>query len=191
MGREHVEITAQSLYVRLEMRHRLCAVDNGDHAVSLGLLNQRCNRVHRAQDVGHVRQCQYPGAVAQQTIERVQIQFTLWSDLDGSHLRARALGHHLPGHDVGVMFHMADENFVTRLEAAGQAIGHHVDGLGGATGPDNLAGAVSVQERANLLPGALEGAGGAVAKRVGAPMDVGMHFPVIAIHGVQHGDGLL
>ena len=191
MGREHVEVAAQCLHIRLEVGHGLGPVDQGDHALFLGLLDQRRNRVYRSQHVGDVGKGQYPGSLVQQVVEGIQVQLAFRGYLHRDHPGAGALGHHLPGHDVGVVLHMADQDFVAGFQARGQAVGHQVDGLGGAAGPDDFVGAGCVQEVANHFPGTFKGGRGPVAQGVGATVHVGVHFPIVAVHGIQHGDGLL
>ena len=90
-----------------------------------------------------------------------------------------------------MVLHVADKNLVSGFQARSKAVGYHVDGLGGATGPDDFPRALSVQEIPDCLTGTLEGGRGAIAKGMSSPVHVGVHFAVIPIHGVQHGHWLL
>ena len=62
--------------------------------------------------------------------------------VDRRHAQARAgaLAQHLPGHDVGVVLHVGDQDLVARRRrGAPEALRHQVDRLGGAAHEDDLA----------------------------------------------------
>ena len=191
MGRECIEVTAQGLNVRLEVGHRLGAIHQGQYPLFFRLFNQGRNWVDGAQRVGHVGDRQHPGALVQQAVERIQIQLALRCHLDGHNPGTGALGHHLPGHNVGVVFHVADQNLIAGFQARGQAIGHQVDGFGGASGPDDFSGAGRVQKLAHGFPGAFKRSRRTITQGMGATVHIGVHLAVIAIHGIQHGLWLL
>ena len=92
--------------------------------MGLGLFNQGRHRVHRAKHVGNVGDCQHPGLLIEQAGEGLEVQLAFRCHLNRHHFRTRALGNHLPGHDVGVVFHVAHQDLVTSLQARGEPIGN-------------------------------------------------------------------
>ena len=58
----------------------------------------------------------------------VEIQFSGFGHRTGNDSGSRGGGHQLPGHEIGVVLHLGDQNLVTRREAgAAEALGHEVD----------------------------------------------------------------
>ncbi len=105
---------------------------------------------------------------------------------------AALLGQHLPGHDVRVVFHFRDEDFVPLVDlTAAVAVGDQVDGLGGAADEDDLARLFGADEPADLVAGRLVRGGGALAQLVDAAVDVGALLEVAPAQPVEHGERFL
>ncbi|MNC82915.1 hypothetical protein D3C75_1366410 [compost metagenome] len=51
-----------------------------------------------------------------------------------------------------MVFCLANDNFIARLQVwTGIALGHHIDGFGGASRPDNIFAAFGIEEAGNLI----------------------------------------
>ncbi|MBO7630225.1 MAG: DUF2851 family protein, partial [Bacteroidales bacterium] len=88
---------------------------------------------------------------------------------------------HLPRHEVGVVFHLGDEHFVTGLqEALAEGGGDEVHRLGGAAGEDHLLRRGCVDETLDGAAGGLELLGGKLAQMVHATVDVAVDGEVVA-----------
>src|SRR3546814_9509748 len=67
-------------------------------------------------------------------------------------LRAGLLAQHLPRHDIGMMFHTGDKDFVAFFQRRPPpAIGHQIDGLGSAARKDDFLAACCVEQFADAL----------------------------------------
>src|SRR5690554_591145 len=89
------------------------------------------------------------------------------------------------------MLHTADQNLVSWFQAWSQPVGNQIDSFRGAAGPDDLSGASGVQKMTNGFPCAIKGCSCPITKCVSTAMHIGVHLPVIPIHCIQYGDGLL
>ena len=99
---------------------------------------------------------------------------------------ARALGHHLPGHDVGVMLEFGQHDLVAALQRRGEDVGHQVYALGAAADEDDLVRRVGPQEVGHRAPGLLVGVAGPGREGVGGTVDVGVVVRVEVGQGVDH-----
>ena len=121
-----------------------------------------------------------------------EVELARVGDGGGHDLGPRGLGHELPGHDVGVVLHLRDEDLVAGAElGAEEALRHEIDALGGVADEDELAPVGGVDEPLELAPGRVVGRGGALAQLVHAAVDVGVVFLVEALVRLDHGRGLL
>jgi len=105
---------------------------------------------------------------------------------------ASALGNQLPGHYVGVVLQGAEDDLVPRLELAhSPALGHQIDRLGCAAGPDHFPAVRCVDKAGDRFPGCLEGAGGTAAQGMGGAVHIGIVGPIVVSYGIQHRLGFL
>ena len=99
---------------------------------------------------------------------------------------------YLPGHDVGVVLHGGDDDFVIRPDVGpAVGLGYQIDALGGAPHEDDLLVVLGVDELPHLLPRPLVGVGGQLAQGVDAPVDVGIFGRVVIDQGIYNRLGLL
>ncbi len=81
----------------------------------------------------------------------------------------------------------AEYDFVPRFELAhSPALGHQVDCLGCAAGPDHPATVRRIDEAGDRLAGGLEGQGGAAAQSMGGAVNIGVVGPIVVRYGIQH-----
>ena len=98
----------------------------------------------------------------------------------------------LPGHDVGVMLEVRDDDLVVLVDVASTpGLGNEVDALGGPAHEDDALGRRRIDERAHLRPRALVGVGRARGERVRGAMDVGIFALVEEREAVDHALRLL
>ena len=192
MTRKREEVTGQILYVHGQVGHTLGAIDQDQSPHRVGPRHQFLHGVDGAQHVGHGREREYPGALCQQTIQRLHVQETLGGDGHPAQGRACHLTHQLPGDDVRMVLHFGDEHLIARLEV-GQAPGvrDQVDALGGVADVDNFTGGAGVDEAGNLAPRVLVHLGGRLAQVMDATVDVGVGVFVDEGQGVDNLAGLL
>src|SRR4051794_21269954 len=96
-------------------------------------------------------------------LEGRQVQPTVVSDRGPLQDHAQPLAQEVPGHDVGVVLHLRDDDLVAGLETSAEARGHQVHRLCAALGEDDLGG-LGADEGRDLLAGGLIGVGGLVGQ---------------------------
>src|SRR5690606_14036356 len=85
-----------------------------------------------------------------------------------------------------------NENAVAGLQlAAAPTRGHHVDALGGATGPQDLPGRWCVEEAGDGGPGLLETGRGTITESMGATMHIAVVATVVVGNRLDDDFGLL
>ena len=189
---EHVEVTVQASHVHTHVGDRLGAVQQHGYALGVGQLHDTLGGHDSAKSVGDVGDGHQLGAGAQHRLELVHQQLTGLVDGDHSQYGPLFLAKDLPRNDVGVVFHVGDDNFIAGayvLLAVG--LGHQVDAFCGPSGVDNLPVTGGVEEAADFAAGVLIVVGGPLAQGVDAPMHVGVVGGVVVDEGVYHALGLL
>ena len=182
VAREHVEVAADPPHVHRKVRHALGPVDEHAGAAGLRHAGHQLHRQDRAEAVGGVRDRDHLRERREEL--RVGLEDHVAAVVDRHHADhgAGSLGHHLPGHDVGVVLEFREHDLVAAGKARGEDIGAEVDPLGAAPHVDDLVGAVGTQEVGDRLPGVLVGVGRPGGERVGPAVDVGV------VVGVEVGD---
>src|SRR5205814_9611298 len=196
-GAEHLvagegqEVGAEGGDVDRQVGGGLGGVDLHQGAGGVGRLGQRGDVVDRAQHVGHGRDPEQLGPV-EEAGEVGEVEVPVGREGDPAQLDAPLGGQHVPGHDVGVVLHVGEDDDVAGAErGAAPGVGHQVGGLGRAPGEDDLPGRGGVDEPGGLGPGRLVGGGGLLGQGVHAAVDVGIVLLVVLVEGVEHGPGLL
>ena len=189
---EDVEVGVEVLHVHLQVRHRLGAVHQHGDALGVGPGDDLFHGIDGAQHVAHMDQPHQLGTLGEQVIQGLQNQLPGIVHGDDLDRGALLLGQHLPGHDVGVVLHGREQDLVAGLDPHSPiGLGHQVDGLGGAAGPDDLADGCSAQEAADLLPGGLEVIRRLLAEGADAAVDVGVLLPLVLGHALDDREGHL
>ena len=90
--------------------------------------------------------------------------------------RAGLFTQHLPRHDVGVVLHARDQDFITGTDGGPQiGLGHQIDGLGGAAGEHQLiAVRGALMNARDAVTGAFIQVSGLLAEQVHAAVNIGV-----------------
>ena len=157
------------------MRDGLCAIQQHAGTASLGQLDHLPRRRDGAERVGDMREGDNSRLLGQQFFVFVQ-QNLAGSSTGTTRSFAPAFGRQkLPGHDVGMMFEMRDEDLITGFhEALAVGLGDKVDALCGAAHENNLFGRAGIDEAAHRLAGVLIGIGGTRGEFMRGTVDVGV-----------------
>ena len=140
MPGERVEVTVEVADVQRQMWRGLGAVDQHDGATLVGQCGQFLCRIDGAESVGDVREGDDPSASGQQAFEFVASERAGVVDRCNLQDCAGRLAEHLPGHDVGMVLHLRDQDLVARSKlAAPPGLSDEVDRFGGIAGEDDLA----------------------------------------------------
>ena len=96
------------------------------------------------------------------------------------------------GDDVGVVFQDGDHDFIAGADVlAPPALGHQVDGFGGAPHENDFVGGAGADEARHLVPRRLVGIRGPCRQFVGGAVDVGVFVGVEPGQPVDHRLGLV
>src|SRR5262249_15822206 len=107
--------------------------------------------IYRSERIGHVSYRDKLCAIVQQSRELVHNEFPVI--IHRSYLQPRTflLTKELPGHDVRVMLHRGDQDFIARFDfGATVAACNEINGFGGSSCEDYLAGPFCSDEPLNL-----------------------------------------
>jgi len=188
---DRVEIATDGLHVDVEVGAGLGTVEQHRDTVSMGDLDHLVHRVDGAQGVGHVHASHQPGAFVHQGLECPEVQLASIAHRNDLDHRAGPFGQELPGHDVGVVLHVGEQDLVARADALSEGVRDQVDRLGGAPGEHDLPVVVGAEEPLDATARVFEGDSGPLGQRVHPPVDVGVAPGVVVLDGVEHGAGLL
>ena len=155
------------------MRDGLRAVDQNDGPVLVRKTREFLHGVERAERVGHVSERHEPRPGAEQALVLLHDEVARVVHRRDPQLRSGLLADDLPGDDVGVVLHLADEDLVSRPDVrAGPRLCDEVDGFRRAPEEDHLALGGRLQEVAYLGTRALVRCRRLLGQRVDAPVDV-------------------
>ena len=145
---KRVEVAIERLHVDFHVRHGLRAIDQNGHVVSVRQFDDHARS-------GLMVPSAFETCVTATSFVRGPSSFANSSSIklaaivDGSDAQLRALfvAQHLPGHDVRVVLHGGDQDFVAGGDVrAAVGLRDEVDAFGGAAHEDDFARVRGVQE---------------------------------------------
>ena len=192
VSREGEEVDAQPSHVHGSVGDQLGGVDHHPGSVVVGQVGYPGHVGDGAQHVGHAGDRHHLHRLAQLRLEHFHVEPPVVGDGNMVQDRTGTFGHHLPGDQVGVVFHLRGQDHIP----FGQVLqppseGDRVEGGGRPPGEDHLPGVGGADEGRHPLPGSLVGVGGGDAQGVGAAVDVGVGGAGETVHRLQHLDRLL
>ncbi len=185
MAREDVEVGADVLHVDGQVRDGLRAIDEHQRAGLVGHGHHLAHRIDGPQAVRDVVEGDQLGPRPEQDLVARLDEPALVVDGHELQVGVALLGQDLPGHQVGVVLELGQDDRVARRDVPpAPGVGHQVDGLGRVAHEDDLV-PIGVQEARRRRPRRLVGGGGLLAGRVDAAMDVGRVPGEVALDGVD------
>ena len=118
-GTEHLvptprdEVDAQLSYVDRHVRHRLAGIQQDQRPDLACPRSEDRDGIDRAQDVALVHETQQAGALVDQLVQIAQVQAAIVGQADPTQDHTRLVAQFLPGHEIGVMLHLGDDDLVT------------------------------------------------------------------------------
>ena len=189
---KHEEVAAQLGNIDRGVRDALRAVDEHRHASGVRLGDDFLDRIYRAEGVGAVHDGDELCPFVEQAAEGFHVEHAAFINRDDFQLRAGLLAGDLPGHDIGVVLHVRDQDFITGLEnRLSKAMGNQIDALGCAAGENDLVGVGQVEHCSQLRAGGFVSVGGPLAEVVDAAVDIGILRRVVGIEGIEDAARLL
>ena len=168
-----------------------------------GIHEHQCSHVMRqgrdllhgvaaAKGVADVHQAHQTGALVELLTQIVEIELSALGDAHVTQHATRALSELLPGHEIAVVLHHAEQHLITDLKV-GVSPGacHQIDGLGGIAGKHHFIRAGCPHKSGGRSTGSLESLGGAGTELMRPPVHIGVVTAVVAAQSVKHRPGLL
>ena len=150
---EDVEIGVEFADVGGCVGDPLGAVDEDGGAAGVGFFDDFLHGIDGSQGVGDVGDGNHLGAIIQEALEFIHEQFPAVVHGNDAEDGPGLLAGHLPGNDIGMMFHGREDDLVAGGEEfAAVTGGDQIDALGGAASEDDLAGFGGVDEAGDFFP---------------------------------------
>ncbi len=187
VARQRVKVAIEIDDVDRQVRRCLRAVDQDDRSRSVGRRDHLFDRIDRAERVRYMTDGDDLRAFAQLARVVVQIELAAIVHVDRPNRRASALCDELPRHDVRVVLHHRNQDFVAAPQRAGAiAVCDEIDRFGGAARPDNFVLVRGADELLCLGACAFECRGRTIGQRVRGAMHVGVVVHVVVVDRIEH-----
>ena len=186
MGRKDVEVGIESSHVDVHVSDGLCPVYKHRDAVSVSLGYHLGHGIDCAEDIGDVTRGYKTRALVEKRAVCLHVEHPTGIHRDDTQGDALVASEKLPRDDVGVVLHDGEYNLVAILKEIAVGGSHEVDGLGGATGEDDLLDGGGVDHAAHALAGDLLQVGGLLRQGMDASVDVGLVLKIHAVDGIDH-----
>ena len=176
MRGEGEEVAAERLHVDRPVRRRLGGVDDHDRVPAVRPGRESLERIDRPERVGdEVRGDDAHVPVTGRAVEVAEVELALVVERDHPEVGAGPLRDVLPGDEVRVVLELGHEDDVSGPEVdEPPGVGDEVQPLGRVPREDELLRRRRVDERRELLAGALVTRGRALAELVDAAVHVGV-----------------
>ena len=188
MTAERVEIHIKRLHIDSEMRNTLRAIHQNQRADFVRGVGELPDWIDRAQHVRALRD-------GDEFCARIHLRYgecAVGIQIDTLDNCTGRGGDLIPRHDIAVVFHPSDEDFVAGFDIRSRPrIGDEVDGFGGSTRENNGLWCRCVDEFCDSLTGEFVFTSRTFGKGVNAPVNIGVIAPVVIVHRVNDLPGFL
>jgi hypothetical protein len=166
VARQDKEIGVHRLHAQPEVRNRLRAIDQHMSSWAVRHRDYLLDRHPGSERIGNLGDCNQLGARPEQSRKLVQPQLPLIGHRNDAQLDPEVIAQELPGHDIGVVFELRDDDLVPGLEVVG-APGKRDqgDGLCGPAYEHDLIGTFGADETRDRCAGVLVAVGGQRVER--------------------------
>ncbi len=174
------------------MRNALRGVHQHQRTRRMSLLHDLRHGIDRSQHIRDRRDRHQARPFVEQIVERIEDQESVVGNRYEPNLTPRAFCQLLPGHDVRMVFHFRQNDFVLGPhEAIAPTAGNQVDRGGGTGREDHFVPMRRLNESTNRLPRFFVQIGALLAEPVNPAMHVGV-VPFVGFHqGIDHLAGTL
>ena len=192
MPREGIEVAIQSLHVDTAVHDTLASVHHGDRPHGMCRIDDGPQVGTRSERIRSLRNGDDAGLVIQQRRQQFGAQAPLVVEGQDADFRPLAFGEHLPGHDIGVVLHLADKDIVARTdELFTPGIGHRIERSRSAGRKDDLFLFGRADKSADTLACRLVKRRGLLRKVVHPAMYIGVESALQVIDHLDHGQRFL
>ena len=151
----------------------------------MGHLNDFFNWVDGSQRIGNMVAENQLGAFREGFLKGFQDQAPLFIHRDYPKAGTGALTQHLPGNDVGMVFHGGNPDLVTSLQESCKPLGYQVDPFGGTGSHDDFMGMGGIKMLLDLDPRLLIRICSLLGKGMHPPVDIGIVAGIVIHYGVD------
>ena len=128
MTTEGEEIAIEILNIYIEMGNTLCAIYEDMCPVCMSDAPHLFNRIDRSERVANMSHANEARVFGEEFFIVLHLNLAFLVERDNFDSTAFTLTQHLPRHDIGVVFHFADEDFVTFFQKClAVGTGHEVE----------------------------------------------------------------
>ncbi len=188
MAGEGVKVAIQCLYVGPPVYDTLAAVHQYGNAAGVGEVDDPPQVGHSAQYVGCLGHRDDAGTFVDQSGQQIEPQGAFVVERQYPQFRSFAFCDELPRNEVGMVFHLGDEEVVPFAhESLSETGGYQIDGLRGAAGEYDFPDGCGVEQAPDLFPRGFVACGGLFGHVMDAPVYVGVQGTVQAIYGADDG----
>ena len=186
MAGERKEVAVEVADIDLHVCHALRAVDDGDSADAVRLLDNLLDVVLEAQDVRDLRHSDNLRLLRDLRLDVFIREIAVFLQIDVLERRTRRLGNELPRHEVAVMLRDRDDNLIAGFDIVqAVAVGDEVQRLRRILGEDNLLGAGRIDELRRARTRILIDLRCLDRERVGATVRISVTAAVVAADGLD------
>ncbi len=153
----------------------------------MGLADDLLHRIDGAQGIGYMHHRHQSGTFIEQLPEFIHDEIAIIVNGDYAQLRPGLFTQQLPGHDIGMVFHLGDDDLVTVTDVGTTiTLCHQVDGIRRPAGEDDLLNGRCIDKCSNLISRLFICRGGLFTQCMHAAMDIGIVFTVITLQGFDN-----
>ena len=149
-------------------------------------------RINRSQHIRNMCYRNQFGTRSKQLFQRIFHQFSTIIDRNHPNHNAGALCLQLPGNNIAVMFHLRNNDLVTRFHLASHKAGsHQIDTLCRSTGENNFTGRTGIDETTYRLACSFMQLCSLLRQEMHSAMYIGIHGIIFIHNGIHHTTWLL
>ena len=192
MAREGVKIAIQSLDIHSAVHNALTTINHNVRSHAVCLLNYRTQLGTCTESIRCLRNGNHTSSLIKQLIQLLHHQATAIVKGQHTNLCTLTFGHQLPRHNIGVVFHLADDDIITLAqESLAPRIGDGIYRSGSSRREDYLLAIGSTYKHTHALARLLVELGCLLRKTMYATVDIGILLTMQTIHRLDNSLGLL
>ncbi len=180
MAGKDIIVATNGLHIDAGVHGGLATIKQHLSPGAMGQFDNPPRICNRAENIRHVCQRDHPRFRPDRRFKLRHVERAIFIQANPSEHRALTLAQEMPGHDIGMMLHQRQHDFVAGGYLAGKSAGDEIDRFRRALGEDDLLDRARIQKAAHILARVFEGLRGLICQRVQAAMNIrigGAHLP--------------
>ncbi len=147
MSTKYIEITIHLLHVYTEMGCALGSIHQDRNIMSMGYTDDITYGIYRSQYIADMGDTYETSPWRKERLKAIKIECSIFMNGDDLEFYSFLVGLQLPRHDIGMMLHGRDDDFITFLhESITIRRCHEIDAFGGTTSENYLCGTTCIDK---------------------------------------------